>query len=284
MNHEEKPQSDSTPLARREALAALGFGAFAAAGVALAQPSSQPSPPATNPTAPRETPAKGPPTAIIPGNVAPAELNVFDDATGQFVLPALPYAFDAMEPHIDAKTMEIHHGKHHAAYVAGLNKALAELARIRTAAGDSALVKFWANQVSFHGGGHINHSLFWNMMAPAGKGGGGSPRGKLADAIQKSFGSYEQFVAQFKATASSVEGGGWAWLAVEPWSKQLLLFQGEKQQDLMVTGSLPVLGLDVWEHAYYLKYQNKRAEYINAFFSLINWEYCGKLYERAMVR
>ena len=283
------PRSTTLPeiqIPRREALAALGVGAFAVAGAAMAQPAShsQPSPPATNPTAPREIPAKGPPTAIIPGNVAPAELNVFDEATGQFVLPALPYPFDAMEPHIDAKTMEIHHDKHHAAYVAGLNKALAELARIRTAAGDSALVKFWANQVSFHGGGHINHSLFWNMMAPPGKGGGGSPRGKLAEAIQKSFGSYEQFVAQFKATAASVEGGGWGWLAVEPWSKQLLLFQGEKQQDLMVTGALPVLGIDVWEHAYYLKYQNKRADYVNAFLNLINWEFCGKLYDRAIAR
>ncbi|MBX3380881.1 MAG: superoxide dismutase [Phycisphaeraceae bacterium] len=269
---------------RREALAALGIGAFVAAGAAIAQPSTQPTPPATNPTRPKDLPAKGPPTAIVPGNLAPAELHVFDEATGLFVLPALPYAFDAMEPYIDAKTMEIHHDKHHAGYVAGLNKSLAELARIRSAAGDSGLVKFWANQVSFHGGGHINHSLFWNMMAPPGKGGGGSPRGALAEAINKTFGSYEQFVAQFKATAGSVEGGGWGWLAVEPWSKQLLLFQGEKQQDLMVTGALPVLGIDVWEHAYYLKYQNKRAEYVGAFFSLINWEFCGKLYDRAIAR
>ncbi|MGH7243078.1 MAG: superoxide dismutase [Phycisphaerales bacterium] len=282
MSNEHSPSelssSSSEPIRRREALAILGLGVGAVAGSAFAQPSP------TSPTSPKDLPAKGAPIAIVPGNVAPAELNVFDEATGQFILPALPYAFDAMEPHIDAKTMEIHHDKHHAAYVAGLNKALAELARIRSAAGDSSLVKFWANQVSFHGGGHINHSLFWNMLAPAGKGGGGSPRGKLAEAIQKSFGSYEQFVAQFKATAGSVEGGGWGWLAVEPWSKQLLLFQGEKQQDLMVTGALPVLGIDVWEHAYYLKYQNKRADYVNSFFNLINWEYCGKLYDRAVAR
>ncbi|MBS0186711.1 MAG: superoxide dismutase [Planctomycetes bacterium] len=260
----------TSPLDRREALAALGLAAAAFPTLGLAQPTPQP--------------AKGPPIAVIPGSAAPADLKVFDEASGQFVLPALPYAFDALEPHIDAKTMEIHHDKHHAAYVAGLNKAIAELARIRAAAGDSSLVKHWANQVSFHGAGHINHSLFWQMMAPAGKGGGGSPRGALADAIQKAFGSYEQFLAQFKATATSVEGGGWGWLVVEPWSRQLLLIQGEKQQDLMVTGCLPVLGIDVWEHAYYLKYQNKRADYVNAFPNLINWEFCGKLYDRAIAR
>lgn len=255
-------------LDRREMLAALGLGAVALAGTASGQPQIPSS--------------KVPTVAVVPGNATPAELKVFDAASGQFVLPDLPYSFDALEPHIDAKTMEIHHNKHHAAYVAGLNKALGELARIRTAAGDSSLVKYWANQVSFHGAGHINHSLFWQMMAPAGKGGGGVPQGKLAEAINKAFGSYEQFMAQLKATANSVEGGGWAWLVVEPWSKQLMLIQGEKQQDLMVTGTLPVLGIDVWEHAYYLKYQNKRADYVNAFPNVINWEFCGKLYDRAV--
>ncbi len=267
-------QSSESRLDRREMLAALGLGAAAIAGSAVAQQPAQPA----------GAQAKTPPTAIVPGNVIPAELNLFDDASGQFVLPPLHYAFDALEPHIDAKTMEIHHDKHHQAYVNGLNKALAELARIRSAAGDSALVKFWANQVSFHGGGHINHSLFWNMMAPPSKGGGGSPKGKLAEAIQKTFGSYEQFVAQFKTTANSVEGGGWGWLVVEPWSRQLLLIQGEKQQDLMVTGCLPVVGIDVWEHAYYLKYQNKRPDYVTAWFNVVNWEFCQQLYERAIAR
>ncbi|HEX8878191.1 MAG TPA: superoxide dismutase [Phycisphaerales bacterium] len=267
------------PVDRREALAALGLAAASLPAIALAQPPSITTP---NAPPPRD-PATKPPIAIIPGNAAPVDLKIFDEASGQFVLPALPYAKDALEPHIDAQTMEIHHSKHHAAYVAGVNKALGELARIRTAAGDSALIKHWANQVSFHLSGHVNHALFWNMLAPPGKGGGGgSPGGELAKAIAASFGSFEQFVAQFKSTATAVEGGGWAWLAVEPWSKQLVLIQQEKQQDMWVTGAQPVLGIDVWEHAYYLKYQNKRADYVAAFLNVVNWRFCEGLYLRAV--
>jgi Fe-Mn family superoxide dismutase len=262
---------------RREALAAIGLAAASLPSLAMAQPPS-----ITSPNSPPPKDGSKPPIAVIPSNTAPSELKIFDEASGQFVLPALPYAKDALEPHIDAQTMEIHHGKHHAAYVSGANKALAELARIRTAAGDSALIKHWANQVSFHLSGHVNHALFWNMLAPAGKGGGGAPGGELAKAIAASFGSFEQFVAQFKATATAVEGGGWAWLAVEPWSKQLVLIQQEKQQDMWVTGAQPVLGIDVWEHAYYLKYQNKRADYVAAFLNVVNWRFCESLFLRAV--
>lgn len=271
----------SSSLDRREVLATLGLAA-------LAMPSFAKSPPPsiTTPNAPPRRDPQPPPAAPA-GRTPPADLGLFDEALGQFVLPPLPYAADALEPHIDARTMEIHHGRHHAAYVSGANKALSELARIRAAGGDPGLVKHWANQLSFHLGGHINHTLFWNMMAPTGRPvtgpvPGPTPGGPLARAIAASFGTFEQLVAQFRSTAVSVEGSGWAWIAVEPWSKQLLVIQQEKQQDLWVTGAQPVLGVDVWEHAYYLRYQNKRADYVNAFLNVVNWDFCESLYARAV--
>jgi Fe-Mn family superoxide dismutase len=205
----------------------------------------------------------------------------YDAAKGEYVLPPLPYDKAALEPHIDSLTMEIHHTKHHKAYVDGLNKALKALAEIREG-GDAGLVKHWSREVSFHGSGHINHTLFWNMMAPAGKGGGGQPQGPLAEAIARDFGGYDKFVAHFKAAATQVEGGGWAWLAVEPLSKRLIIVQQEKQQDMMPTNAMAVLGIDVWEHAYYVKYQNKRSEYVNAFMNVINWQFCQARYSAAM--
>lgn len=221
------------------------------------------------------------PAFAAPGRAKLAtDLGGYDAAKGEFVLPPLPYAKDALEPHIDAQTMEIHHGKHHAGYVAGLNKALKELANVR-AGGDAALVKHWSREVSFHGSGHVNHTLFWHMMAPTGKGGGGQPSGTLAKAIERDFGGIDKFTAQFKAAAAQVEGSGWAWLAVEPLSKTLVVIQEEKQQDMMLTGAHPVLGVDVWEHAYYLKYQNKRAGYIDAWMNVANWGFAQELFDRA---
>jgi Fe-Mn family superoxide dismutase len=177
--------------------------------------------------------------------------------------------------------MEIHHDKHHASYVAGVNKALKQLKNIREGGGDASLIKNWSHELSFHGSGHINHTLFWNMMAPAGKGGGGQPSGKLATAIDQAFGGFDKFVAQFKAAAGQVEGGGWAWLVYEPMSKGLLIIQEEKQQDMMLSGCHPLLGIDVWEHAYYLKYQNKRADYVNAFMNVVNWGFVQGLFDSA---
>lgn len=206
----------------------------------------------------------------------------WDEASGLFVLPALPYAKEALEPHIDAATMEIHHGRHHKAYVDGLNQALGALKAIREGEGDARLVKHWSREVSFHGCGHINHCLFWRMMAPAGNGGGGEPTGRLGDMIARDFGSFAKFALHFKAAAAQVEGGGWAWLVVEPLSRRLMVIQGEKQQDLMLTGAAPVLGVDVWEHAYYLKYQSKRADYVNAFMNVVNWGFCGEMLDRAL--
>jgi Fe-Mn family superoxide dismutase len=242
---------------RRDVIAALGAAGLAA--IAHAQPQViGGTPKAANPTS-------------LPG---------FDQAKGEYVLAPLPYDKAALEPHIDAQTMEIHHGRHHKAYVDGLNKALKALRDIREG-GDAALIKHWSREVSFHGSGHVNHTLFWNMMSPAGKGGGGTPGGSLAKAIDRDFGGFDKFVAHFKAAAGSVEGGGWAWLVACPISKRLTIIQQEKQQDQMLTGAAPVLGIDVWEHAYYLKYQNKRSDYVTAFMNVVNWKYCEMLHDQA---
>lgn len=213
-------------------------------------------------------------------SLAPGALG-WDAATGEYTLAPLPYAPDALEPFIDAETMRIHHGRHHAGYVRGLNTALTKLREIREGGGDPALVKHWSREVSFHGSGHINHALFWTGMAPAGSGGGGYPEGPLAQRIERDFGSFEQFVAHFKAAANTVEGSGWGWLVHDPVSGRLLIIQGEKQQDLMMTGVMPLLGVDVWEHAYYLKYQNRRGDYLDAFMQIIHWPEIARRYRDA---
>lgn len=202
--------------------------------------------------------------------LSPAELG-WDAAKGEYILPALPYAADALEPHLDAATIEIHHSKHHAAYVKGLNTALAKLAEIRAGTGDASLIKHWSRELSFHGAGHVNHSMFWVTMAASGKGGGGEPTGALGSAIARDFGSFAAFSTHFQAAATAVEGSGWAWLVYEPTAERLLVLQGEKQQDMMLTGVTPLMGVDVWEHAYYLRYQNKRADYVKAFMNVVNW-------------
>ncbi|MFG0260453.1 MAG: superoxide dismutase [Phycisphaerales bacterium JB041] len=203
----------------------------------------------------------------------------WDAAKGEYALPPLPYAYDALEPHLDAQTMRIHHEKHHAGYVRGLNAALAALAAARES-GDASLMQHWSRQVSFHGSGHVNHTLFWLGMAPAGRGGGGQPSGSLAEAISRDFGGFDKFSWQFQAAAKSVEGSGWGWLVHEPISGRLRVVQVENQQKLLMTGCVPLLGIDVWEHAYYLKYQNRRADYVAAFMNVINWGHVQRLYER----
>ncbi|HBS28149.1 MAG TPA: superoxide dismutase [Phycisphaerales bacterium] len=203
----------------------------------------------------------------------------WDEAKGEYTLPPLPYAPEALEPHLDAQTMQIHHGKHHASYVTGLNKALAELAKVRSGAGDASLIKHWSRELAFHGGGHINHALFWVTMAPPSQGGGGEPGGALAGAIARDFGSFEGFRKHFSAAAGAVEGSGWAWLVYDRVSQRLLVQQMEKQQNMLLTGAVPLVGVDVWEHAYYLRYQNRRADYVTAFFNVINWARVGSMYE-----
>jgi superoxide dismutase, Fe-Mn family len=188
----------------------------------------------------------------------------------EHTLVPLPYAYDALEPFIDKQTMELHHDKHHAAYVQGLTKAEAELAKAR-AANDFALVQHWSRQAAFHGGGHFLHTLFWSIMAPNGKGGGGEPSGMLADKLKEDFGSVETFKQQFSAAAIAVEGSGWAVLHYRQQDKRFIVLQAENQHKFSPWGTTPVLALDVWEHAYYLKYQNKRADYVKAWWNVVNW-------------
>lgn len=204
----------------------------------------------------------------------------WDPATREYTLPPLPYEYDALEPHIDTQTMRIHHDIHHAGYVRGLNKAIAELDRLRDAQ-DPALIKHWSRELAFHGSGHVNHALFWMSMAPPSRGGGAPPEGPLADAIQRDFGSLDNLTWQFKAASKSVEGSGWGWLVYEPIARRLLVTQREKQQDVSVNGAVPLLGVDVWEHAYYLKYQNRRGDYLDAFMNVVNWTFVSTLFERA---
>ena len=213
-------------------------------------------------------------------HMSPAAMG-FDAATKQYVLPDLPYAYDALEPVIDEQTMRIHHDKHHAGYVKGVNNAIKQLEEIRMGVGDPGLIQHWQRQLSFHMGGHINHTLFWSGMKPESEGGGGKPAGNLANQIINDFGSFNHFTRHFTAAATKVEGSGWGWLVYEPASKQLMVVQMQNQQDMMFTGAIPLLGVDVWEHAYYLKYQNRRAEYVEAFMRLVNWDEISRRFESA---
>jgi Fe-Mn family superoxide dismutase len=192
----------------------------------------------------------------------------YDRDAGRYVLPPLPYAYDAVEEAIDAQTMELHHTKHHQAYVTGLNNALAKLAEAR-ANSDYALVQHWSRQVAFHGGGHALHAIFWKNMATVDQ--RGEPAGELLAVIERDFGSVDAFKAHFSAAAGAVEGGGWGILGLCPMSRKLIVLQGENQQKLTVWGMTPLLVLDVWEHAYYLRYQNRRADYVKAWWSVVNW-------------
>lgn len=194
-----------------------------------------------------------------------------------FTLPELPYAYNALEPYYDEQTVRIHHDLHHKAYVDGLNNALSKLAEAREKA-DYSLIKHWEKELAFHGSGHVLHTLFWENMAPQSS---GSPAVELLEQINKDFGSFEAFQKQFSAAAGAVEGSGWAVLGWHPQLGKLLITQVEKHQDLTVWGIVPLLILDVWEHAYYLKYQNRRAEWINAWWNIVNWEVVEKRFSAA---
>jgi Fe-Mn family superoxide dismutase len=190
-----------------------------------------------------------------------------------FELPQLPYAYDALEPHIDARTMEIHHSKHHQAYITNLNNAVAgtelegkSLEELMNVCKDNTPVRN-------NGGGHWNHTFFWSILSPNG---GGEPTGKIGEAIEKTFGSYESFKVEFTKAATTRFGSGWAWLCLHA-DGSLEICSTPNQDNPMMPGlgycgGQPILGLDVWEHAYYLHYQNRRPDYISAFFNLINWE------------
>ena len=198
-----------------------------------------------------------------------------------FELPSLNYSFDALEPHIDTKTMQIHHGKHHAGYTNNLNNAIKgtdlETMSIETILGELDLNNA---AVRNNGGGFFNHSLFWNVMSPNG---GGIPSGDLASAINDSFGSFDEFKSAFSKAAGTRFGSGWAWLCVHPGGKLEVCSTPNQDNPLMKgvgCGGQPILGLDVWEHAYYLNYQNRRPDYISGFFNVINWDFVSKLYSK----
>lgn len=257
------PETPSTPdrgitgLSRRDALKSLGAGSAALAGMGAfaglshAQESG-------------ERPA-----------LAESEIGFKD---GKFVLPPLPYDYADLEPHIDAQTMKLHHDIHHLGYVNGTNQALEALSAIAAGEGDASLTKHWEKSLAFNGSGHSLHTLFWNVMAPDG---GGEPEGDLAAAIKASFGSFENFTRLFEAASGSVEGSGWGILAYEPLSKGLIVLQAEKHNNLTMHGADPILAIDVWEHAYYLKYQNKRGDYVKAFMKVINWKKVADYYAQA---
>ncbi|WP_429041203.1 superoxide dismutase [Aeromonas media] len=199
-------------------------------------------------------------------------------------LPALAYAYDALEPHIDALTMEIHHSRHHQTYITNLNAALAELPELAALPVDELLARFDSLPVSVqgavrnHGGGHANHSLFWQVMSPQG---GGEPGGELAEAINRDLGGLDAFKQAFTQAALSRFGSGWAWLVVDQ-SGKLQVVSSANQDSPLMEGLVPVLGLDVWEHAYYLKYQNKRPDYIAAFYNVVNWPEVARRYQQAL--
>lgn len=199
-----------------------------------------------------------------------------------FELPALAYATDALEPHIDKTTMEIHHGKHHQAYVTNLNKALE--GKPEASADILDIVKNiskYPMAVRNNGGGHYNHSLFWSVIAP---GKGGAPKGELLDAINAAFGSFEEFKTKFSEAGATRFGSGWAWLSVGT-DKKLVVSSTPNQDsplmDIVEVKGTPILGMDVWEHAYYLKYQNRRPDYIAAFWNVVNWDAVAELYKKA---
>jgi len=199
-----------------------------------------------------------------------------------FQLPPLPYPNNALEPHFDALTMEIHHDRHHAAYVTNLNAALENQAGLQELSIEQLMENMskYSTAIRNNGGGHFNHTLFWKLLSPNG---GGEPKGALAEGINDAFGSFEKFKDEFSRAATTRFGSGWAWLVVA--AGKLVISSTPNQDnplmDLAEIKGKPVLCLDVWEHAYYLKYQNKRPDYINAYWNLVNWEYAGILYEAA---
>lgn len=195
-----------------------------------------------------------------------------------YTLPKLPYAYNALEPYIDEETMKLHHDKHHQSYVDGLNKAEQKLVEARNT-GDLSLVKHWEKELAFHGSGHILHTLYWDNLSPNSS---KNPQGSICGAIDKDFSSFESFKAQFSKVAETVEGSGWAILGYNPMFKKLVILACEKHQNLTQWGIIPILVLDVWEHAYYLKYQNKRADYITAFWNIINWDVVEKRFNSAI--
>lgn len=196
---------------------------------------------------------------------------------GKYVLPSLPYGYAALEPFLGRETLSLHHDKHHQGYVNGLNTALEKLAAGRDA-GDYGAIKHLSADLAFHGSGHVLHTLYWQSMTP----GGGKLEGELADAVKRDFGSEDAFLAHFVAATKAVEASGWGLVAYEPMGGKVLVLQAEKHQNLTVWGVVPLLVCDVWEHAYYLDYQNRRAEYVDSFLGVANWDFANQRYQQAL--
>lgn len=200
-----------------------------------------------------------------------------------FTLPSLPYPYDALEPHFDKMTMEIHHSKHHQAYINNANAALEKHANLQSKTAEQLIADLNAvpedirTAIRNNAGGHANHSFFWTILSPKA---GGAPKGDLAEAINKKFGSFDNFKAEFTKAATTRFGSGWAWLAVDK-SGNLVITSTANQDSPISEGMKPVLGLDVWEHAYYLKYQNRRPDYIAAFWNVVNWDKAAEYYKAA---
>jgi Fe-Mn family superoxide dismutase len=219
--------------------------------------------------------------ATLPAAIAQTNSSMPTAPSGTFTLPPLPYAYDALEPHIDAETMHIHHDKHHAAYVANLNKAVANLPQTISFSVEILLKELPSlpenirTAVRNNGGGHYNHSLFWLMMKPNG---GGEPTGELAKAMDADFGGFDAFKEKFTKAAVTQFGSGWAWLVLDGGK---LKIEDAPNQDSPISQGKPVLlGLDVWEHAYYLKNQNRRADYITAWWNVVNWDFVSERYAK----
>ncbi|WP_413789587.1 superoxide dismutase [Metabacillus rhizosphaerae] len=196
---------------------------------------------------------------------------------GEHTLPPLPYNYDALEPYIHQEIMRLHHDKHHKSYVDGLNKAEKEMQKARTS-NNFDLIKHWEREAAFHGAGHYLHTIFWTIMSPNG---GGKPSGMLMREINQSFGSFEKFKAHFTEAANNVEGVGWAILVWSPRSRRLEILQAEKHQNLSQWDVVPILVLDVWEHAYYLQYKNERKKYVDNWWNIVNWREVERRFHEA---
>lgn len=202
------------------------------------------------------------------------DMDAIVDKNGEYVLPALPYKYDALEPHIDEQTLKLHHDVHHNGYVKGLNKATAKV-KEAIEKDDFSLIKHWERELAFHGSGHFLHTIYWNNMGPK----QGKRSSNLENQMKKDFGSYDNFRKLYFSASKSVEGSGWGILGYQPHADKLVVLQAEKHQNQSQWITYPILVCDVWEHSYYLKYQNKRGDYVNAFFEVINWEDVSKRFD-----
>lgn len=194
--------------------------------------------------------------------------------------PELPYDFNALEPVISAEIMELHYTKHHKGYVKNLNTALEKYFEANNKMDLQAMIALQSS-INFNGGGHINHSIFWTNLAPVSKGGGGAPKGALADAIKKEFGSVEQLIESFNAKTGAIQGSGWGWLGYCREKKRVMFETCQNQDPLSTKGLIPLLGIDVWEHAYYLQYKNVRPDYLKNIWKVVNWKNVEERFEKA---